>query len=70
MHILLEKCRKKIYNIDDWEFNYNHDVVSINNDIITSIKKGCIIVECVNKKYNETRRIKINSGNVKQSNIT
>lgn len=62
--------RKEIYNIDDWEFNYNHDVVSINNGIITSIKKGCIIVECVNKKYNETRRIKINSGNVKQSNIT
>ena len=62
--------RKEIYNIDDWDFNYNHDVVSINNGIITSIKKGCIIVECVNKKYNETRRIKINSGNVKQSNIT
>lgn len=61
---------KEIYNIDDWEFNYNHDVVSINNGIITSIKKGCIIVECVNKKYNITRRIKINSGNVKQSNIT
>lgn len=61
---------KPIYNIDDWEFNYDHNVISIDNGIVTSKKKGCIIIECINKKYNERRRIKINSGNIRQSNIT
>ena len=60
----------RIFDINDWEFNYDSSIVSINNGVITSLKKGCIVIECVNKKYNETRRIKINSGNVKQSYIT
>lgn len=60
----------RIFNINDWEFIYDSNVVSINNGVITSLKKGCIVIECINKKYNETRRIKINSGNIKQSYIT
>lgn len=62
--------RKIIYNIDDWEFNYDHNVISIDNGIVTSKKNGGIIIECINKKYNKKRRIKINSGNVRQSNVT
>lgn len=60
----------KIFDINDWEFNYDSSVVSINNGVITALKKGCIIIECINKKYNGIRRIKINSGNIKQSHIT
>lgn len=61
---------KQVFDINDWEFNYDHNIISINHGTITSLKKGCTIIECINKKYNEQRRIKINSGNIKQSHIT
>lgn len=60
----------RVFEINDWEFNYDNNILSINNGVVTAIKKGCTIIECVNKKYNESRRIKINSGNIKQSHIT
>ena len=60
----------RVYDINDWEFNYDHSILSIDHGEITSLKKGCTVIECINKKYGEHRRIKINSGNIKQSHIT
>jgi len=60
----------RIFDINDWKFNYDPSILSINNGVVTSLKKGCTVIECINKKYNRTRRIKINSGNIKQSRIT
>ena len=60
----------RVFDINDWKFNYDSSIVSINNGVITSLKKGCTIVECINKSSGEQRRIKINSGNIKQSHIT
>lgn len=59
-----------VYDINDWEFNYDHSILSIDHGEITSLKNGCTIIECINKKYGGRRRIKINSGNIKQSYIT
>lgn len=61
---------KEDFNLDDWIFYYDHNIISISKGIITSLKKGCTIIECINKKHNINRCIKINSGNIKQSNIT
>ena len=55
---------------EDWEFKYDPSVISINNGEIESLKKGCILVECYNKKRDRYKKIKINSGNIKQTNIT
>ena len=63
-------CGSRVYDINDWEFNYDHSILSIDHGKITALKKGCTIIECINKKYCAHRRIKINSGNIKQSYIT
>lgn len=60
----------RVFDINDWEFDYDHSILSINHGTITALKNGCTVIECVNKKYNERVRIKINSGNIKQSHIS
>lgn len=61
---------ERSFNLDEWDFIYDSSIISINNKTITALKKGCTIIDCVNKKYNVRKKIKINSGNVKQSHIT
>ena len=58
------------FNINDWDFLYDNNILSINNGVITSLRKGCTVIKCINKFNNEIRKIKINSGDIKQSNIT
>ena len=61
---------KKEFILDDWEFKYDHDILSIEAGKIKALKNGCTIVECYNKKRDRYKKIKINSGNIKQTNIT
>ena len=57
-------------NIKNWDFVYDSNLISINGDKITSLKKGCSIIKLINKKTGLVRRIKVNSGQIRQSNIT
>lgn len=64
------KTNTSYFNINDWDFLYDNNILSINNGVITSLRKGCTVIKCINKINNEIRKIKINSGDIKQSNIT
>lgn len=64
------KTNTSYFNINDWDFLYDNNILSINNGVITSLRKGCTVIKCINKFNNEIRKIKINSGDIKQSNIT
>ena len=55
--------------IDDWRFEYDNNIVTVDSGIVTAKKPGSTIIHCINKKNGGGIRIKINSGKVRQANI-
>ena len=60
---------KMISNLNDWDFEYNNRIISINNGVITSLTRGTTLVKCTNKVTGTVKTIKVNSGESRNSHI-